>query len=265
MGSRMGENSIEIENDVFLCTRTDDVAFLSFKQNPIEVLSDSDIMNAFFSTFSKIDDSRKIKGLVITNWSEYTGGIYLKGVISHIVETLKHERQSIAIQRLKNSLDQLVNRFINFTKPTITAFNGNIGEVLFAMGLVCDFRYATPNTIIHLPTVKFGLPTTGVLPFYLAHHIGAARSIEILMSKTSLDANEVNDLGLLTDLVPDEEMITRCITKLNDISQYPSYGIASMKRILRPDANEISKFMDRAFEEFILNINEIKESLSNGS
>ena len=258
----MGEKTIEIENDVFLCTRTDDVAFLSFKQNPIEVLSDSEVMDAFFSTFSNIDDSREIKGLVITNWLEYTGGVYLKGVISHIVKTLEHERQSIAIQRLKNSLEQLVNRFINITKPTITAFNGNIGEVLFAMGLVCDFRYATPNTIIHFPTVKFGLPTTGVLPFYLIHHIGAPRSIEILLTKQTLNATEVNDLGLLTELTTDEGIINRCIQKLNDISQYPSYGIASMKRILRPDTNAISKFIDRAFEEFILNINEIKETLS---
>ncbi len=261
----MEKNSIEIENDVFLCTQTDDVAFLSFKQNPIEVLSDSEVMNGFFSTFSKIDDSRKIKGLVITNWSEYTGGIYLKGIISHIVETLKHERQSTAIQRLKNSIEQLVKLFTSITKPTITALNGNIGEVLFAMSLVCDFRFATPNTIIHLPTVKFGLPTTGVLPFYLVHHIGAPRSINILLSKTSLSATELNDLGLITDLTTDEEMINQCIKKLDDISQYPSYGIASMKRILRPDANETSKFIDRAFEEFILNINEIKDSLSNRS
>jgi enoyl-CoA hydratase/carnithine racemase len=65
------------------------------------------------------------------------------------------------------------------TKPTITALNGNIGEVLFAMSLVCDFRYATPNTIINLPAVKFGLPTAGVLSFYLIHHLGRPRSIDI--------------------------------------------------------------------------------------
>ena len=258
----MENNTIDIDNDVFLCTQTEDVAFVSFKENPLEILSDSEIMDAFFSTFTKIDDSRKIKGVVITNWSEYSGGIYLKKAISHIVETLKHEKQSTAIQRLKNSIEQLVNLFINLTKPTITALNGNIGEVLFAMSLVCDFRYSTPNTIVNIPTVKFGLPTTGVLPFFLAHHVGKPRSIDILITKTSLNAAELNDLGLLTDVVTDEEIINQCIKILKDISRYPSYGISAMKRILRPDTNEVSKFIDRAFEEFILNINEVKETLS---
>lgn len=31
----MENNLIEVENDVFVCTQTDDIAFVSFKQNPL--------------------------------------------------------------------------------------------------------------------------------------------------------------------------------------------------------------------------------------
>ncbi len=264
---RTGVNtkSIEIENEAFICTQTDDIAFVSFKQNPIEILSDSEVMNSFFDTFAKIDDSRDIIGVVISNWSEYTGGIYLKEVISRIVENVIHERQNAAIQRLKNSIEQLINFFNNISKPTVAAMNGDIGEVLFTVGLGCDFRYITPSTTIYLPTLEFGFPTTGVLPYHLIHYIGLTRTREILLSRTSLSAAEVHELGLVTNIVTEEEIINHCIKKLNEISVFPIHGIAARKRILRPDANEISKYINRAFEEFILNLNEIKETLAGRS
>lgn len=258
----MAKNLIEIENDVFSCKQTDDVALITFKQNAIELITNNEVKDAFLSTFSAIDDSQKICGVVITNSSKYAGDIKLTRLMTYILETLEYERQDIAIQRFKNSMAQLVNSFINTTKPTVTALNGDIGQALFGLSLACDFRYATPNTIFHLPTVRLGLPTTGVLAFYLVHYIGLPRSIDILLTKASLSAPEVHDLGLLTDVITDEELIKRCVEKLNDINQYPNYAISGMKRLLRPDINEISKFIDRAFESFILNLNEIKKAPS---
>ena len=256
----MAKNLIEIENDVFSCKQKDDVALVTLNQNANEILTNNEAKDAFLSTFSTIDDSLKIKGVVITNSSKYTGDINLKRLITYISEVLKYDRRDIAIHRFKNSMAQLVNLFINITKPTVAALNGDIGQGFFAISLACDFRYATPNTTFYLPSVKLGLPTTGVLAFYLVHYIGLPRSIDILFTKTSLSAPEVHDLGLLTDVTTDGELINHCIEKINDICQYPSYGISAMKRLLRPDANEIYKFIDRAFEAFILNLNVIKKS-----
>jgi enoyl-CoA hydratase/carnithine racemase len=257
------ENSIEIENDVFSCTQTDDFAFVTFKRNVIELLTNTEMRNAFFSTFSKIEDAQQIKGIVITNSSKYAGDTDLKSFITHTIENLEYGKQNITIQRFKNTLEQLANFFSNITKPTVTALKGNIGEALFAVSLACDFRYATPNTNFHIQTVKLGLPTTGVLAFYLVNYIGLPKSIDLLLTKTSVSAPEAHDLGLLTDITADEELMSRCVEKLNVVSQYPSYSISAMKRILRPDAKEISQLLDRAFEEFGLNLKEIRKSLSN--
>ena len=258
----MEKNFIEIENDVFSCKQKDDVAFISFKRNVIELLTNSEIRNAFYSTFSKIEDSQRIKGIVVTNSSNYTGDKNLESFITHIIKNLDYGKQNVTIQRLKNTLEQLANFFSNISKPTISALNGNIGEALFAVSLACDFRYATSNTFFHIETVKLGLPTTGVLAFYLVNYVGLPRSIDILLTKTSLSAPEAHDLGLLTDVIVDEELMSRSVEKLNDISHYPSYSISAMKRILRPDTKEISMLLDRAFDEFGSNLREIRKALS---
>lgn len=258
----MGNNSIEYENDVFSSKQTDDVAVITFKQNPIEILSDNKVRAAFLATFSKIDDSQKILGVVIKNSSEYTGGKYLERRISHIVESLKHERQRTAINRLKHSMELLVDLFVNTTKPTVAALNGDIGETVFGISLACDFRYASSNTTFHHPTVKLGLPTDGVLAFYLVHYIGLPRSIDLLLTTTQQSATEVHDLGLLTGVTADVELMDRCVEKLSAMSQHPNYSISAMKRLLRPDVNEIHKFIDKAFQEMLLNINAVNKTLS---
>ncbi len=257
----MEKDIIEIENDVFSCKQTDDFAFITFKRNVIELLTNHEVRNAFFSTFSKIEDSQIIKGVVITNSSKYAGDINLKSFITHTIENLEYGEQNVTIQRFKNTLEQLANFFNNLTKPSVTALNGTIGEALFAVSLACDFRFATSNTIFHFQTVELGLPTTGVLAFYLVNHIGLPRSIDILLTKTSLSAPEAQDLGLLTDVIADEELMSRCVEKLHAINRYPSYCISAIKRILRPDTNEISRFIDRAFEEFGLKLKDVKKAL----
>ena len=254
----MEKKSIEFENDVFSCEQTDDVAIVTFKKNVTELVTNNEVRNEFFSTASKIDDSQKIRGVVITNSSEYTGDTNLKSFITHIIESSEYGEQNVTIKRLKNTMEQLAIFFSSLTKPTVAALNGNIGEALCAISLACDFRYATSNTIFHIQTVKLGLPTIGALAFYLVNYLGLPRSLDILLTKNSLSAPEARDLGLLTDVTADEELMSRSVEKLRVMSQYPSYSILAMKRILRPDANEISKHIDRAFEEFGLNLKEIK-------
>ena len=258
----MGKNSIEIENEVFSCEQTDDVAVITFKRDAIDLLTNSEVRNAFYSTFSKIEDSQNIKGVLIKNSSNYTGETSLKSFIKHMIENLEYGKQNVTIQRLKNTLEQLARFFNSIAKPTVTALNGDIGEALFAVNLACDFRYATSNTNFHIETVKFGLPTTGVLAFYLLHYIGVPRSIDLLLTKTTLSAHEALELGLLTDIIGEDELMRQCVEKLNDASRYPSYSISAMKRVLRPDANEISKLLDSAFEEFGLNLKEIRKALA---
>lgn len=256
----MAKNLIEVENDAFSCKQTGDFALVTLNQGVNEIVANNEIKDAFLATFSKIDNALEIRGIVIANSSEYKGRINLQSLTSHISEVLKHERRDIAIQRFRNSLVQLVNLFINLKKPTIVAWNGEIGQSSFGLSLACDFRFATSNTSFHLQTVKLGLPAAGVLAYYFVKYLGLPRSIDILLTKTSLSVPEANDLGLLTDVTTEEELIVQCIAKLKDISQYPSNGISAIKRLLRPDADEISKLIDRDFDEYKLNLNVMEKS-----
>ncbi|MBW2492360.1 MAG: enoyl-CoA hydratase/isomerase family protein [Deltaproteobacteria bacterium] len=255
----MVKNVIEVETDGFSCEQKEDVCFFSFNQNAGEIATRIDIKDQLLSTLKKIDDSEKIRGLVIANSPTYKGDTDLINMISYFSKVIRSPIEDGAVSRFKNATLQLVNILVNFTKPTIAAMNGDIGQIFFGLSLACDFRFATSNTIFHFPSVKLGLPTTGVLAYYLIRFIGHHRSTELLLSKTSLSAPEAKDLGLLTGVTTDEELMDYCIEKLNVIKQYPSYGISAVKRVLQADASDVTNFIDKAFDEFILNLFMLKK------
>ena len=255
----MAKNSIEIENGAFSCKQEENVCFVTLNQNAIEILTSNEIKENLHSTLATIDESVEIRGLVITNSPTLNGGTELSKLLAYFSKTFHSKTEDRAVHRLKNATSQLVSLFLNFSIPTIMAMNGEIGQVVFAFSLACDFRFATSNTLFHFPSIELGLPTTGVLPYYLVQYIGLPRSIDLLFTKTSLSAPEAKDLGLLTAVTTGEELITHCIEKLNDINQYPRHGISALKRVLQPNADDINKVIDKAFEEFMFNLVRYKE------
>jgi len=93
-----------------------------------------------------------------------------------------------------------------FPKPTVAAVNG------FALGggcelaMACDIRIASENA-------RFGLPETtlSVLPGAggtqrLARLVGTGRAIEMILTSRFVDAAEAHAIGLVTAVVPAEEL-----------------------------------------------------------
>lgn len=250
----MAKNLIEIETGGFSCKQKEDVCFVNLNQNAIEILTRIDVRDQFLSTLTKINDSENIRGVVLANSPTYKGDTELRNLMAFFSKVFRSRIEDRAVPLFKNSTLQLANIFINYSKPIIAALNGDIGQILFGFSLACDFRFATSNTTFHLPSIKLGLPTTGVLAYYLVQYIGRQRSTDLLLTKTSLSAPDAKKLGLLTDVTTDEELINNSLEKLNVIKQYPSYGISAVKRVLQPNASDVTSFINKAFDEFILNL-----------
>ena len=111
---------------------------------------------------------------------------------------------------LHTGLDAAMQRTFDlveaFPKPTVAAVNG------FALGggcelaMACDIRIASENA-------RFGLPETtlSVLPGAggtqrLARLVGTGRAIEMILTSRFVDAAEAHAIGLVTAVVPAEEL-----------------------------------------------------------
>jgi len=106
----------------------------------------------------------------------------------------------------------------NLGKPVIAAING------FALGggcetaMACTIRIAVDNAKLGQPEVKLGLVPGGGGTQRLPRLAGKGRALQLILSGEMIDAQEAYRIGLINEVVPAAELISRAETILRKIS-----------------------------------------------
>ncbi len=106
----------------------------------------------------------------------------------------------------------------NLGKPVIAAING------FALGggcetaMACTIRIAVDNAKLGQPEVKLGLVPGGGGTQRLPRLAGKGRALQLILSGEMIDAQEAYRIGLINEVVPAAELISRAETILRKIA-----------------------------------------------
>jgi methylglutaconyl-CoA hydratase len=116
--------------------------------------------------------------------------------------------QSPAQQREDaDRLAQLCLRIWSFPKPTIAAVNGHAIAGGCGIATLCDFTIAVPEAKFGYPEVRIGfLPA--VVSVFLVRQIGEKQARDLLLTGRTIDAAEAHRLGLVTQIVPAQELMS---------------------------------------------------------
>jgi enoyl-CoA hydratase len=123
--------------------------------------------------------------------------------------------------------------FESLSKPTVAAIEGLAYGGGCEISLACDLRITGEGARFALPEVKLGVvPGSGGL-FRLPELVGPARAMEIMYLGESIDASEAERLGLVNEVVPDGEALSRAVDVARSISRQPKEAVAAIKRGVR--------------------------------
>lgn len=108
----------------------------------------------------------------------------------------------------------------NLSKPIVAAVNGVAAGSAFQVALLCDLRVAHPGVRMGQPEVKSGIPTvTG--NWVMRELIGMARTIDLTLTGRMLDAEEAKEFGLISRIVPEEEVQSAALALAEELGAQP--------------------------------------------
>jgi 2-oxoglutaroyl-CoA hydrolase len=117
-------------------------------------------------------------------------------------------------------------------KPVIAKLRGFAFGVGFELALACDFRIAADDLQLGLPEIKLGMMPGSGGTQRLARLIGLGRAKDAIMRGRRIPAAEALALGLVTQIVPPDELDATVDRLIDELAALSPLALAMAKRVL---------------------------------
>ncbi len=129
------------------------------------------------------------------------------------------------------TISQAVNTAVrNLDKLTIAAINGFAIQTGFSLALACDFRIAARSARMGSATLRFALLPDEGGQWLLVQHLGVAAAMDFMMRKRIVEAEQAFDLGLLHDVVDDDQLPAAAHELATELANGPQAAMRMLKR-----------------------------------
>src|ERR1700744_6544181 len=162
------------------------------------------------AAFHAVKEDATVKGIILTGAGEKA---FIAGADIAELSAIDGEKAGEFSQK-----GQEVLLFIEtLGKPVIAAVNG------FALGggcetaMACTIRIATETAKFGQPELKLGLLPGGGGTQRLPRLVGKGRALQIILTGDLIDAHEAYRIGLVNEVVPAADLISRCEVILEQI------------------------------------------------
>jgi enoyl-CoA hydratase len=115
-------------------------------------------------------------------------------------------------------------------KPAIAAIGGWCLAGGLELALWCDLRIAAEGSTLGFPERRWGVPLIDGGTQRAARILGLGRALDLILSGRLVDAQEALAMGLLTEVVPAGEHLTRALEMAEGLAQFPQETMLADRR-----------------------------------
>ena len=151
-------------------------------------------------------------------------------------------------------LNDVILTMLRLPQPIVVAVHGTVTGGSLGLVLGGDVVLMAPEATITPWYAAVGFSPDGGWTALLPDVIGRHRTARILYSNQSISAADAAQWGLATEVVASGEIEERAATVALEIARAKSGSIASTKRLLRHDLDDIAARLDAEREAFVAQI-----------
>lgn len=148
-------------------------------------------------------------------------------------ERVEGESGPVAGLRVQRRVSEIVMRMRRAPQPIISLIHGAASGGGFALALASDIRIAGPAARMNAAFIRIGLTACDVgSSYFLPRLVGSSLAAELLLTGDFIDAERALRLGLVSDVVPDDELEARAQRSIDMILANSPVGVRLTKEAL---------------------------------
>ena len=159
----------------------------------------------------------------------------------------------------------LMKALIDFDKPIVAAVQGAAIGGGTTMLTHCDFVFAGESAKFQLPFVNLALVPEFGSSFTVPARAGYLRAAELILTGQSFDARRAAELGLVTRVVPSQELLAIATDTAQKLAQKAPAALQACKRLMKQSTHEqLERAVKLENEEFSAHVRsaEAKEAFA---
>jgi 2-(1,2-epoxy-1,2-dihydrophenyl)acetyl-CoA isomerase len=133
--------------------------------------------------------------------------------------------------RLREHYHPTIRAVRELEKPVLAAVNGPAAGAGLSFACACDLRLAAESATFVPAFISIGLVPDMGGTFFVRRLLGSARAFEWMTSGRRLGAAEALEWGLVSEVVPDDQLAARAAERASELAAMPTRGIALSKRL----------------------------------
>jgi 2-(1,2-epoxy-1,2-dihydrophenyl)acetyl-CoA isomerase len=156
-----------------------------------------------------------------------------------------------AMLEMRENMHQLVTFLQRFDKPTIAAVNGPAVAGGLTLALCCDFRIAAESAKLGDTSLKFALIPDEGGAYLFPRFMGLENALKMSLFSEVYPARKAQELGLVTEVVRDEELNETATAWAERLADGPPIAIRITKRMMH---KQQTMSLENALEDAALSV-----------
>jgi enoyl-CoA hydratase/carnithine racemase len=199
------------------------------KRNPI---SELDMIEALVTALQEADADIGVRAVILTGaGSAFSSGGDIKKMAAG--GGLRDALPAQTRRNYRTGIQRLPLLFQSLEVPVIAAVNGPAIGAGCDLTCMCDIRIASENAKFAESFVKIGIVPGDGGAWLLQRIVGVSKATEMTLTGAVIDANEALACGLVSRVVPADQLMDTARTIARQIADNPPHAVRMAKRLIR--------------------------------
>ncbi|HCU91023.1 MAG TPA: enoyl-CoA hydratase [Gammaproteobacteria bacterium] len=149
----------------------------------------------------------------------------------------KGDQMAEHIRGMTTTLHAAVARFYRMDAPLIVAVNGIAAGAGMSIAITGDIVFAAESAKFTMAYSKIGFSPDGSSSYFLPRLIGLRKAKELALLNPMLNAEQACAIGLVTEVVADEDLLTTARSCACQLAEGPTKAHGEIKRLFADSFN----------------------------